>query len=97
MAAGQLQVEYETLETTAKSADNLATTFGAQLKSLEQTVGTMVWQGQSGAAFQGYFDTLNQETSPLQDTLHALATAIRNSASRLQQNDQQIATAWNRT
>jgi WXG100 family type VII secretion target len=95
MASGQLQVEYETLEASARSADNLATSFGAQLKTLEQTVKSMVWHGQSGTAFQGYFDTLSTEIAPLQETLHALATAIRGSASRMQQNDQQIATSWN--
>jgi WXG100 family type VII secretion target len=94
--SGQLQVEYETLEASAKSADNLAQSFGAQLKSLESTVRAMVWQGQSGTAFQGYFDTLNKELTPIQDTLHALAGAIRNSASRMQQNDSQIASAWNK-
>jgi len=95
VSSGQLQVEYETLEASAKSADNLAAAFGAQLKSLEQTVRAVVWQGQSGTAFQGYFDTLSAEIAPLQGTLHSLAAAIRNSASRMQQNDQQIATAWN--
>ena len=94
MASSQLQVEYDTLETSAKSADNLATMFGSQLKALEGTVRNMVWQGQSGTAFQGYFDSLNKEISPLQETLHALATAIRDSANKMQQNDHLIANAW---
>jgi uncharacterized protein YukE len=50
--SGQLQVEYETLESTARSSDSLAASFGAQLKSLEGTVRSLVWQGQSGAAFR---------------------------------------------
>jgi WXG100 family type VII secretion target len=94
MSGGQLQVQYETLEASAKQSDNLAASFGSQLKALEQSVAAMVWQGNSGTAFQGYFDKLNKELTPIQDTLHGLAGAIRNSAQRLQQNDQQIASAW---
>lgn len=86
-----LQVTYSTLESTAAKADATAQAFLDQLTSLESQVKGMVWQGQSGTAFQGYFENLKNQLRPVQDTLHQLATQIRGAANNMRENDQAVA------
>lgn len=86
-----LQVEYSTLESAATKSDGMATSFGTELQALQTQVTSMVWQGQSGTAFQGYFDTLKQQISPVQETLNQLAQQIRGAANQLQQSDATVA------
>ena len=86
-----LQVEYSTLESSAARADQMAESFGQQLQQLQTTVMNMVWKGQSGAAFQGYFDKLRAQIAPVQETLHGLSAQIRNAAKNLQDSDAAVA------
>lgn len=89
-----LQVQYQTLESAAARSDATAAAFADQLNQLEASVKAMVWQGQSGTAFQGYFDTLKNQLRPVQDTLHALAGQIRGAANNLRDSDQAVAHAF---
>ena len=89
--ADNLQVQYGTLESAAARADATAEEFLAQLNQLESQVRAMVWQGGSGTAFQGYFDTVKNQLRPVQDTLHGLATQIRGAARQLQETDAAVA------
>lgn len=89
-----LQVTYETLESTAAKSDATAQAFMEQLTQLEGQVKAMVWQGQSGTAFQGYFDNLKNQLRPVQDTLHQLATQIRGAANNMRESDQSVAQAF---
>ena len=89
--AENLQVTYQTLEAAAARADATAQAFADQLSQLESSVRSMVWQGQSGTAFQGYFDTLKRQLQPVQETLHQLAGQIRGAANRLRESDQAVA------
>lgn len=86
-----LQVTYQTLEAAAARSDATAQAFADQLAQLESSVRAMVWQGQSGTAFQGYFDTLKRQLQPVQETLHLLAGQIRGAANRLRESDQAVA------
>ena len=86
-----LQVEYGTLESAANKADQTAEAFASELAALQAQVTAMVWQGQSGTAFQGYFETLKQQLAPVQQTLHQLAQQIRGAASNLQESDAGVA------
>ena len=89
-----LQVTYETLESAAAKSDATAQAFMDQLTQLEGQVKAMVWQGQSGTAFQGYFDNLKNQLRPVQDTLHQLATQIRGAATSMRESDQSVAQAF---
>ena len=86
-----LQVQYQTLESAAQKADATAEAFAQQLQALQSTVTAMVWQGQSGTAFQGYFETLKQQLSPVQQTLHQLGQQIRGAANNLRESDAAVA------
>ncbi len=86
-----LQVQYSTLEASAQKADATAEAFAQQLSALQATVTAMVWQGQSGTAFQGYFDSMKQQLMPVQQTLHQLAQQIRGAANNLRESDQAVA------
>lgn len=86
-----LQVQYQTLESAAQKADATAEAFAQQLQALQSTVTSMVWQGQSGTAFQGYFETLKQQLAPVQNTLHGLASQIRGAANNLRESDAAVA------
>lgn len=86
-----LQVQYSTLEASAQKADATAESFAQQLSALQATVTAMVWQGQSGTAFQGYFETMKQQLMPVQQTLHQLAQQIRGAANNLRESDQAVA------
>jgi WXG100 family type VII secretion target len=86
-----LQVEYSTLESSAVRADQMAENFGQQLNQLQATVMNMVWKGQSGAAFQGYFDKLKAQLAPVQETLHGLSGQIKNASRSLQESDAAVA------
>lgn len=86
-----LQVQYGTLESAAQKADGTAEAFAQQLSALQSTVTSMVWQGQSGTAFQGYFETLKQQLTPVQQTLHGLAQQIRGAANNLRESDSAVA------
>ena len=92
--ADNLQVTYQTLETAAQKSDNTALAFLDQLNQLESQVKAMVWQGQSGTAFQGYFDTTKRQMQPVQETLHQLATQIRSAANMLRDSDSSVAQAF---
>jgi WXG100 family type VII secretion target len=94
MAGENLQVTYQTLETAARKSDDTAQAFMDQLNALESQVKAMVWQGQSGTAFQGYFDTTKRQLQPVQDTLHQLAAQIRGAAQKLQESDSSVASAF---
>jgi WXG100 family type VII secretion target len=89
-----LQVQYGTLESAAGKADATAEAFLDQLNQLESQVKAMVWQGGSGTAFQGYFDTVKNQLRPVQETLHGLGTQIRGAARQLQESDQAIASSF---
>lgn len=89
-----LQVTYATLESAAARADATAQAFADQLAQLESQVKAMVWQGQSGTAFQGYFDALKNQLRPVQDTLHQLATQIRGAATNMRESDQAVAQSF---
>lgn len=86
-----LQVEYNTLESAAQKSDATAEAFAQQLAALQATVTAMIWQGQSGSAFQGYFETLKAQLSPVQTTLHQLASQIRGAANNLSASDAAVA------
>ena len=86
-----LQVQYETLESAAQKADATAEAFVEQLAGLQSTVTLMVWLGQSGSAFQGYFETLKAQLAPVQTTLHLLASQIRAAGEDLRQSDAAVA------
>ena len=75
--SSNLQVQYSTLEASAQKADATAEAFAQQLAALQATVTAMIWQGQSGSAFQDYFETMKQQLMPVQQTLHQLAQQIR--------------------
>jgi WXG100 family type VII secretion target len=92
--ADNLQVTYQTLEASATKSDATAQNFADQLQQLESSVRAMVWQGQSGTAFQGYFDTLKRQLQPVQETLHQLATQIRGAATNLRDSDQAVAQSF---
>jgi WXG100 family type VII secretion target len=89
-----LQVTYQTLEAAAARSDATAQGFAEQLAQLESSVRAMVWQGQSGTAFQGYFDTMKRQLQPVQETLHGLAQQIRGAANNLRDSDQAVAQAF---
>lgn len=89
-----LQVTYATLEAAAGKADATAEAFLEQLNALESEVRAMVWQGQSGTAFQGYFDTMKNQLRPVQDTLHQLASQIRDAGNKMRENDAAVAQAF---
>ncbi|MDP9072080.1 MAG: WXG100 family type VII secretion target [Actinomycetota bacterium] len=89
-----LQVTYSTLESAAAKSDATAEAFAAQVAQLESQVKAMVWQGQSGTAFQGYFEALKTQLRPVQDTLHQLATQIRGAANNMRESDQSVAQAF---
>lgn len=95
LPVSNLQVEYSTLESSAKRADSMAQDFASQLKQLESTVMAMVWKGQSGQAFTVYFERLQKEIAPVQQTLHQLASSIRTASSHLQQSDAAVAHGFN--
>ena len=86
-----LQVQYETLDSAAQKADATAEAFAEQLAALQSTVTAMVWFGQSGSAFQGYFETLKAQLAPVQTTLHLLAAQIRAAGQNLRQSDAAVA------
>jgi WXG100 family type VII secretion target len=86
-----LQVQYQTLESAAQRSDATAEAFAQQLAALQSTVTAMIWQGQSGTAFQGYFETLKAQLQPVQTTLHQLATQIRGAANNLRESDAAVA------
>lgn len=90
-----LQVTYATLDAAAQKADATAEEFLGQLNALEAQVKAMVWQGQSGTAFQSYFETMKTQLRPVQDTLHGLATQIRGAAENMRQTDAAVAQAFN--
>ena len=92
--ADNLQVQYGTLESAAAKADATAEAFLDQLNQLESQIKAMVWQGGSGTAFQGYFDTVKSQLRPVQDTLHGLGTQIRGAATKLQETDASVAQAF---
>lgn len=94
MSDQNLQITYETLEAAAKKADSTAETFLSELNQLESQVRAMVWQGQSGTAFQGYFDEMKNQLRPVQDTLHQLAGQIRNAATNMRDSDQSVAQSF---
>jgi len=89
-----LQVTYATLEAAAAKSDAMAEAFLEQLNALESEVRAMVWQGQSGTAFQGYFDTMKNQLRPVQDTLHQLAGQVRDAATKMRENDAAVAQAF---
>jgi WXG100 family type VII secretion target len=91
VVADNLQVTYQTLEASAAKSDATAQAFADQLAQLESSVRAMVWQGQSGTAFQGYFDTMKRQLQPVQETLHQLAGQIRGAANKLREGDQAVA------
>ena len=89
-----LQVTYATLEAAAAKADATAEQFLEQLNALESEVRAMVWQGTSGTAFQGYFDTMKNQLRPVQDTLHQLAAQVRDAGNKMRENDAAVAQAF---
>jgi len=89
-----LQVTYETLEGAARKSDDTAEQFLAQLTQLEGEVKSMTWVGQSGTAFQAFFDQTKQQLQPVQETLHALAASIREASRTLQESDAAVAGAF---
>jgi len=64
------------------------------INRLESQVKAMVWQGQSGTAFQGYFDTTKKQLQPVQETLHQLGAQIRGAANKLRDSDSSVAQAF---
>jgi len=92
--ADNLQVTYQTLESAAQKSDSTAQAFMDQLNQLESQVKAMVWQGQSGTAFQGYFDTTKKQLQPVQETLHQLAAQVRGAANKLRESDSSVAQAF---
>ena len=92
--SGNLQVTYATLEAAAAKADATAEQFLEQLNALESEVRAMVWQGTSGTAFQGYFDTMKNQLRPVQDTLHQLGAQVRDAGNKMRENDAAVAQAF---
>ncbi|MGH9137628.1 MAG: WXG100 family type VII secretion target [Acidimicrobiales bacterium] len=86
-----LEVQFDTLENAERKATDTAQQYLDQLGALEAEVESMVWNGGSGQAFSGYFDTVRQQLQPVSETFSGLADAIRGAREALVQTDEAIA------
>ncbi|MBR3157756.1 MAG: WXG100 family type VII secretion target [Atopobiaceae bacterium] len=91
--AGQIRITPDQMRTRAVEYDNEANKVGEVIGKMDQLLGLLQeeWEGEASRAYADRFMQLRPSFTNAQQLINEIATALRNTATTLEQTDVQVA------